>query len=96
MLLILGLVGIGGYLFLKSQSGTSGQTDSQRAALLAWESGSGDDAYWRQVISQMSDAEINATYQYVFNYILKGTRPPAGSDLYNQIMAIGSKYNIFT
>lgn len=47
-------------------------------------------------VYRMTSYEINDVYDFMFNYIKRGTRPQQGSRLYNSITAIGIKYNIFT
>jgi hypothetical protein len=48
------------------------------------------------LFDQMTDAEIQTVYTFLFQYVAKGTRPPEGSELANQVQAISEKYNIFT
>lgn len=75
--------------------------ESRRGYLLKWLKISTTDseetkARVREVILQMSDAEIQSVYQYIRLYISKGQKPPPESELAAQLSAISAKYNIFT
>lgn len=48
----------------------------------------------RTVFMQMSDSEIDATFDFFKNYLSKGIQPPAA--LREKINQISIKYNIFT
>jgi hypothetical protein len=92
------LLAAGGYLVYKTLKPSS---DSQKNQLLAWSNNSpGDSAEdkirFAEILNQMTPAEIADTYNFVFNYIQKSIQLPQGSALYNSIMAISGKYNIFT
>jgi hypothetical protein len=89
----------GGLLFfiMKNKYTASAGSDlNKRQAVLNWNTQHGGDISFASIVSSMSDSEINAVYDYLYNYIDKGTRPAEGSYLYNQIQTISSKYNIFT
>jgi hypothetical protein len=75
---------------------SAGSDLNKRQAVLNWNTQHGGDISFASIVSSMSDSEINAVYDYLYNYIDKGTRPAEGSYLYNQIQTISSKYNIFT
>lgn len=95
--LLLILAGAAAWFLLKPGSGTG---SDKKGALLSWAqttgSTSNEIAHFTSAITYMTVSEISSTYDYVFNYIKKGTRPPQGSPLYNAILAISSKYDIFS
>lgn len=79
----------------------SATTADKRRDLLNWINANttDSDATKQRVItavSQMNDAEIVATWTYVFSFIQQGFDLVQGSALYNEIKAISLKYNIFT
>lgn len=72
----------------------------QVTALTTWANTGGDSAESKQLfiaaLNQMSDSELLDVYNFVFNYFMKGAKPEPGTTLYNSILAISSKYQIFT
>ncbi len=47
-------------------------------------------------VYKMTDSEIGFTYDYLFNYEARGIQLKPGTNLYNQMVLISNKYNIFT
>lgn len=91
------------YYFWQQSKGSSGgsSTGQKRQALVQYVQSGGDSADTKARVSQlfssaMSDAEINAVYEFIFGYVKQGRQLPAGSALQNQIAIISAKYNIFT
>lgn len=92
--------GVGVYLFTRG-TGQGGQTrDGQQQAIINVLMQGNDSEETKQglaaLFDQMTDAEIQTVYTFLFEYVAKGTRPPEGSTLANQVQAISEKYNIFT
>lgn len=92
---------IGAFLLLSNQSGgVSTNTTAKRQQLIQYVQSGGDSPETKQrvtgIFQIMSDAEINAVYVFIFDYVKKERKVPAGSLLQQQIAAISAKYNIFT
>lgn len=47
-------------------------------------------------LGQMSDDEVNTVYDYIHDFITKNKNLVQGSDLYNKLMILSDKYQIFT
>ncbi len=94
----------GTFFFLHMQKKKFDTVPATRAgqvtALTNWANSGGDTAASKQsfitALNQMSDSEVTDTYNFIFNYFMKGTKPEPGTTLYNAILAISSKYSIFT
>lgn len=87
------------WFFLSKGQGSGGGTltvEQKRAALIAWAGGDTAKNKLAGILQNMTDTEINYTYEFIFLFNLKGIQVPKGSNLYNAIKAIGEKYNIFT
>lgn len=93
--LILGLLGIGAavWFFMKKPV-------DKKQKLVEWINSGGDSQDSKSrligIVYQMPANEIDAFYEFVFSYILKGKSVPANSALRAQLDFIGKKYNIFT
>jgi hypothetical protein len=90
------IFGVGGYLLLNSMKGGS---SSKRQDLIDWLAASPGDtpesiAAGIATFKQMTSAEINDVWSYIFEYRLKDLSVPA--DLSTRIAVISQKYNIFT
>lgn len=48
------------------------------------------------VLNQMTDAEINSTYSFIFKYFAPNKTLTEGTKLWKEIDAISTKYNVFT
>lgn len=96
-LLLIGAALFGGWYFFMRKPDKAGQlsyltnwinslpdTSGQKAVLLA------------KITVQMSDAEVETVYEYIHDYVTKNRNLVEGSDLYNRIMAVSNKYEIFT
>lgn len=91
-LLALVALGVGAYFLIKK-----GSPGSKRADLIAWiDTNPGDNSAAKNAFNAMSETEIAAVHDFIFNYFKKGLTVPAGTPLYNAIDAISTKYNIFT
>lgn len=93
--LILALLGISVavYFFTKKPV-------DKKQKLVEWINSSGDSQDSKSrltaIVYQMPPNEIDAFYEFVFSYLLKGKSVPENSALRAQIDFIGKKYNIFT
>lgn len=47
------------------------------------------------IFRRMTDSEIDASYQYLTQYLMTGKKPLPGELLFDQIKEIGRKYSIF-
>jgi len=98
----LGFILIGGgllYLFMRRGATSGGGITGERSALLAWNSSTDSQAsndYFHSVVNQLADSEVDTVYHVIFDYVSKGLQVPAGSQLYTDMQAISTKYNIFT
>lgn len=83
------------YLLFRGKS-----VSQKRADLVAYmqaNAGTGTEAAgYATTVNMFSDTEVNTAYDYVFNYIKKGTRPAPGSALAQAVAVISAKYNIMT
>lgn len=91
------------YFFLSNASATTllpGTGTNKLSDLINWVNSSNDTAANKAesiaVFNQMSADEIDTTYEFVFNYILKNKPVPEDSVLYQKIQAIIEKYNVFS
>lgn len=110
-LLLMGAVGIGIYLLTKSTVtaaanptglpiSTTLSTAQMITAINNWYetstppnqqmSGSFED-----IVASLDPASIQNIYTYITQYILQGTKPAAGTPLYNAIASLQSEYNLF-
>jgi hypothetical protein len=77
-------------------------TEQKRQALINWaqQQTATDSAQSIEIVidkfQSMTAAEINAVYDYVFNYLLKGIPVTQGSQLYMTMIGISEDYEIFT
>lgn len=76
-----------------------GLLDNKRAKLIKYANETGTEsaesrAQFVQVLKQMTDAEINDVYELIFVYKSWQSVPPG--PLQQRLLAISSKYNIFT
>lgn len=86
------------YLYISSKDSAP---TSKRTALINWANSSTGDtpeskAAVIKTFSEMTTAEIDSVYDFVFNYFMKGKKVEPGTVLYNQIQVISERYNIFT
>jgi len=100
------------YLFAKSKSSTTqtqypttttaSLTSAQKLdQLINWANRNTTDSVESiqraiDIFRDLTATELNAVYDYVFNYLLKGKTVAEGSTLYYQMVAISEKYEIFT
>lgn len=99
-------LGIGVYFFIQNRkanipNGTKIDLNQERQALINWINSGGDSYETKQRFANMVNnvftaSELDAVYQYVFNYLSTGVQLTSSNPLYYQIQAISSKYNIFT
>jgi len=86
---------LGGYLVYNTY-----EKGQQKAALNTWIDSTtdtqADKDQFKAVLTEMSDSELDATYNMVFNYLQKNIIVPVGSALQSQLLAISQKYHIFT
>lgn len=95
-----------GVFFLLSKNKASAQVPGagsmtvpqKRQTLIAWVNSTPDNYTTQnvQVFTAMTDQEINDSYNWVFNYALKGLTSSAPVSLRTAIEVISNKYNIFT
>lgn len=100
-LIIAAAVGVAGYFIIKNMGSGFGGSTNKRQALLTWINNSSGDSQasklaFAQILNAMTEAEINATYDFVFNYVNKNRQVPQGTSLWYAVSAISEKYNIFT
>lgn len=103
LLLLLGL-GFLGYSYFKNNNtagnNTGGNTtglttDQMKQQLTDFAIQYPDASLFLTAIYQMTAAEIASTWDYIFHYWTKNIELLPGTQLYNEIMAISAKYNIF-
>lgn len=70
-------------------------TSDRRLWLLDYISRTDKTGETMNIFRRMSDPEIDASYQYVTQYLMTGSKPIPGDSLYIQIQQIGRKYLIF-
>jgi len=92
-LLLLGAVGIAAY-FLMRKPARKGQVDYLKAWVIA-NSPQGVAAF-EYKINIMTNDELSAVYDYIHDYVTKNRDLVEGSDLYNRLMIVSNKYEIFT
>lgn len=95
--IIPGIVAVAAYFFLKGSGGH--QATDRRGELIAWANTAvsvNDRPAFLQVLNSMTVDEIANTHEFIFGYYTRGIKVPAGSELYNRIQAISTKYKIFT
>lgn len=97
-ILLLGAAGILAYKFLNK--GSNGTESTERQALITWIKSSAGDSQQSidagmDAFTRMTDTEIHDVYNFVTNYVSKNIPVPEGSALYNSILAMSAKYNIF-
>lgn len=97
-------IGFAVYFLLKNkgsnQTNTTG-VNEMRQHLINWIMGSTTDTEQTKknavnAFNSMTFAEVTASFQYVLNYVQKNIALAPGSSLYNEILAISNKYNLFT
>jgi hypothetical protein len=91
----------GGAYFLFFSKPATMPTATQITQLNAWADSSTDTPQQskdqlKAAFLKMSPTEIGDVYNYIFNYVIKNTRPPAGDPLFAAIALISTKYQIFT
>jgi hypothetical protein len=91
----------GGLALVLLVNKSGGTVASKKTALMNWnntdvQTSLEDRQRFAVILSQMSDAEINSTYDFIFNYVVANRQVPEGSSLYWAIRAISTKYQIFT
>lgn len=99
------LVGGGTYLvlmLLNKKSATQPATTNTAAQLQyinsyidSTGSNTTTNATYKQLFSTMTASEISSVYYFFKDYVSKNIAVPAGSELYNSIMEISTKYNVF-
>ena len=100
---ILIAIAIGLYLVMKQGSNPAAMTTAQkRAAINSWWETStppnqqiADNGTFEDIINNVTPAEIDTIYNYVFSYVVNNTRPVAGSALATSMAIISNQYNIF-
>lgn len=96
LLLLLG-AGFAAWYFFLRKPGRAGEITYLKAWLLTTPSPSQEDIdKFNQVLAQMSDAEVDTVYEYIHDYVTKGKNLVQGSDLFNRLMLVSNKYQIFT
>lgn len=96
------LIGGGTYLVLMfvGKKGGNSSTSQQLNYISAYMATGGESpeakAAFNQLLQTMTPAEINSIYIFISQYVSKGITLPQNTPLYNEIQAIGIKYNIFT
>lgn len=103
------LAGAGAYFFSSQSNSITSRLPAllttsiaqKKSQLLQWSEAQRTDsaetkARFKQIIGEMTDPEINAVYDFIFNYVVTGKTVPQGSTIYYAIQAISTKYNIFT
>lgn len=85
---------VGGYLLYKQVL----QTPRQKLTKLLPEIGAtaAEQQQMQAIFNQMSDSEVADVWQFISQYKQKNLQLTAADPLYNRILAISSKYNIFT
>lgn len=96
-LLWLGFGGLAAWYFLFRKPDRSGQI----LYLTDWINGTQSTSeekstFAAKLATQMSDAEVDTVYEYIHDYYTKGKNLVEGSDLFNRLMAVSNKYQIFT
>jgi hypothetical protein len=76
-------------------------TAQKKAALINWAGGSPNqlDADKNLMINRfnaMTDADLNITYTYIFDYLIKNKDVPSGSQLESDIISINDRFDIFS
>lgn len=94
-LLLIGLVLGAGYLFLKERPATPSTVPLDKRKWLSDFANKNNSPTAVAAIAKMSTAEIDAAYDYIANYYLKGIKEIPAT-LARQIDAISIKYQIFT
>jgi len=89
---LIGIAAIGGILWMMFNQ----QPNKRQALINLARNTSGDKAAIEAIFRQMTNAEVGITYEYIFNWVNKGRKLEQGSPLWQQVQAIGTKYNIFT
>lgn len=92
------LIAAGAYLIFRNKSGSTASTFDKKNSLINYsqQNFGSESNIFVEAVNLMNDVEIAATYDYIFNYWIKGIQLVQGSSLYNQVQAISLKYNIFT
>jgi hypothetical protein len=77
-------------------------TDQKRKAIISWwetntppVQQATDNGTFIDIINNISAAQIDTIYTYIFSFVMNGTRPAAGSAIYNAMQIISNEYNIF-
>lgn len=94
------IVGVATF-FLLNQSSSTGMTTAQKlAALQKWadtlNAELSEKTAMKQLFATMTPAEIDTVYNFIANYYTRNIPVPEGSALYNEMLAISEKYNVFT
>lgn len=103
---VIPVIAAGATYFFLSQSSHNTQPvllpgdANQVTAILNWVNGTNESAASKEVLTtafkSMPADDIATCYDFIFNYFLKGKQVEPDSLLYNRIMAISERYNIFT
>ena len=91
ILVVVVLIAAGTIWYIKKGKELLMSTEKKREALIKYV----NEPVAIPVFNQMTKAEIDASYNWMFNYVAKNKRD-APADLAAQITAISAKYNIFT
>jgi len=95
---LVGLAIAGGLLYMAFVGPT--KTDKRAQLIRDMQASPTDSQASKQkainALSLMSAAEIDAVYEFIYNYVNKGRKLTQGSGLWLQIQAISTKYDIFT
>lgn len=84
--IVLIALGVGAYLLYNSVKDNS---ESKRDFLISQGLTAG-------IVDQFTASELNDVYRYIKDYVLTQLKGAVPADLKARILAIGSKYNIFT
>lgn len=91
-------IGVGVWFLLNQLSDNSSSTDKRQILLdyVNQHATEGEKANVLAAIKSMTTDEINSTYTFLFNYVIPNKPVPQDSELYNKILLITDKYNIFS
>lgn len=92
-------IGVGIFVLLQALKTSPLSTYSKRTALINYVNGLGEGEdvriHYTEVFKQMTDEEINLTYEWIFSYIKKGVSLPTSGTLYNEMVLLDQKYQLF-
>lgn len=95
-----GLISAASFFLLGGMGNILKGSKAKRTELKVWAANSGESQETihtvTEIFDQLTDDEVNTVYDFIFHYVVKGTKPAPDSELYTKMEAINSKYNLFT